>query len=188
MNYCLTLIQKISIVFILVVSLFLASGQTLFAQSVGVNISYGTRALLSNDIPLDLNLTSPISYSQVKVQWILPYGIQTLHGESTSFTSALSSSSPLLDHLIITPQFPGNYVITANVSGIENDEPFARSSSVYLSVDQNMHLTNNNGAYNVKFAIYIFLVVIALIGFVLLLKGVYNDLIHRFHTWLDKDA
>jgi len=185
-------IFKILVGVIVSSSLFFFTTSNSFASfsssAVKLNLTYGQKDLFSHEVPLDLNVKSDADISDVKVQWILPFGINRISGENLIYNTPLSSGSTLSDHVVIDPQSPGTFVITANVSGLYKGNTFSQSSSVYLTFDSSLNLTGSNTLYTVKQVIYILLWVGSLLFFVFLLLDVYNVLKAKFHGWLNHES
>ncbi len=181
--------KKVLISLSLFISFFAFPLHSALAQSVGVNVGYGVQSLFNNQIPLDMNVTSPTSFDQVRVQWIIPFGLASVAGETTDFSSPLLADTPLYDHYVVIPQYQGRYAVTVNVSGVySNGLQFSRSATVYLDIDSSMNLANNMGDRNLRRLVYVLISLLCLPVFVIIMKSAYKSVKERFELWLNKEA
>ena len=170
---------------VLVLSL---SALPIYAQSISIGLNVGTKSIIGNNVPVDLSVNSPIDAGPVKVQWIIPYGMNVEKGHPTSFTETLTDSGTVQDHIVLSYVTPGIYPITANISGVYNGVTFNKSQSVNLVIDNNMNVVNTNNEFTLKELLFIFLFLISIAIFVFKIVIPYKYFKTRFSTWLNKEG
>lgn len=157
------------------------------AQDIGLSITQGEQDLFGSYLPINLSLTSKGDIGQVKVQWIVPYGVETEGGSNGPYEIGLTEDNIYNDHLVIQPQFQGTYPITADVSGVYNGVPFDRNATVDVHVDGNLHVTDNASSYDIKKILFVLADIAAFIVFALLAGDVFGYGKNRFLSWLNKE-